>query len=210
MSEPSILCRRCGRSGPNPLEETMEALTTAVRADKAQYVGNSSYTSGETIRAADILRDLGVPLLVNQSSLSMIDRWTEQDRLLDALSTAEGDFIASSPLARWLLTDRYMHGVPSDYPAATSRFLTPEDVTPERLRQVAGLQELAGARGQSTAQPTLSWTFRSPRVTSALIGVSSVAQLEPNARAVEQLAFDDDELTAIDSLLTPQVKGSGA
>jgi L-glyceraldehyde 3-phosphate reductase len=184
-----------------PLEETMMALDAAVRAGKALYVGISSYRSEQTAQAAAILRDLGTPLLIHQPSYSMINRWIEDDSLLDTLETVGAGCIAFSPLAQGLLTDRYLHGVPADSRVATSVFLNETDLTPQRLAQVSALGEIARGRGQSLAQMALAWALRDPRMTSLIIGASSVAQLEANVAALDNLEFTDSELTEIDKLL---------
>ncbi|MCP2321845.1 L-glyceraldehyde 3-phosphate reductase [Hamadaea flava] len=184
-----------------PLEETMTALDAAVRAGKALYVGISSYKSEQTAQAAAILRELGTPLLIHQPSYSMINRWIEDDGLLDTLEEVGAGCIAFSPLAQGLLTDRYLNGVPADSRVATSVFLNESDLTPERLAQVSALNEIARGRGQSLAQLALAWALRDPRMTSLIIGASSVAQLEANVAALDNLEFTDAELAEIDKLL---------
>jgi L-glyceraldehyde 3-phosphate reductase len=184
-----------------PLEETMGALDAAVRSGKALYAGISSYTSEQTARAAAILRELGTPLLIHQPSYSMINRWIEDDHLLDTLEQEGAGCIAFSPLAQGLLTDRYLHGVPADSRVATSVFLNESDLTPERLAQVTSLGAIAAARGQSLAQMALAWALRDPRMTSLIIGASSVAQLEANVAVLGRLEFDNAELAEITKLL---------
>ena len=184
-----------------PLEETMMALDAAVRAGKALYVGISSYRSEQTAQAAAILRDLGTPLLIHQPSYAMINRWIEDDGLLDTLETVGAGCIAFSPLAQGLLTDRYLHGVPADSRVATSVFLNESDLTPQRLAQISALGDIARGRGQSLAQMALAWALRDPRMTSLIIGASSVAQLEANVAALHNLEFTDSELAEIDKLL---------
>jgi L-glyceraldehyde 3-phosphate reductase len=184
-----------------PLEETMMALDAAVRAGKALYAGISSYTSEQTAQAAAILRDLGTPLLIHQPSYSMINRWIEEDGLLDTLEEVGAGCIAFSPLAQGLLSDRYLHGVPADSRVATSVFLSENDLTPERLAQVSALNEIAQGRGQTLAQMALAWALRDPRMTSLIIGASSVAQLEANVGALANVEFTDAELADIDKLL---------
>jgi L-glyceraldehyde 3-phosphate reductase len=184
-----------------PLEETMGALDAAVRSGKALYAGISSYTSEQTARAAAILRELGTPLLIHQPSYSMINRWIEDDHLLDTLEQEGAGCIAFSPLAQGLLTDRYLHGVPADSRVATSVFLNESDLTPERLAQVTSLGAIAAQRGQSLAQMALAWALRDPRMTSLIIGASSVAQLEANVATLGRLEFDNAELTEITKLL---------
>jgi L-glyceraldehyde 3-phosphate reductase len=184
-----------------PLEETMGALDAAVRSGKALYAGISSYTSEQTARAAEILRELGTPLLIHQPSYSMINRWIEDDHLLDTLEQEGAGCIAFSPLAQGLLTDRYLHGVPADSRVATSVFLNESDLTPERLAQVTSLGVIAAQRGQSLAQMALAWALRDPRMTSLIIGASSVAQLEANVATLGRLEFDNAELAEITKLL---------
>jgi L-glyceraldehyde 3-phosphate reductase len=183
-----------------PPEATMGALASAVRAGKALYAGISNYTSGQTSRAAEILRELGTPLLIHQPSYSMINRWTEQDRLLDTLESVGAGCIAFSPLAQGLLTDRYLHGVPADSRAATSRFLSEADLTEQTMTTVRALNGIAARRGQSLAQLALAWALRDPRMTSLVIGASSVAQLEANVAALDNLGFTAEELAEIDTL----------
>jgi L-glyceraldehyde 3-phosphate reductase len=184
-----------------PLEETMAALDAAVRSGKALYAGISSYTSEQTARAAAILRELGTPLLIHQPSYSMINRWIEDDHLLGTLEQEGAGCIAFSPLAQGLLTDRYLHGIPVDSRVATSVFLNESDLTPERLAQVTSLGAIAAQRGQSLAQMALAWALRDPRMTSLIIGASSVAQLEANVAALGRLEFDNAELAEITKLL---------
>ncbi|MGW4959735.1 L-glyceraldehyde 3-phosphate reductase [Nonomuraea sp. NPDC004186] len=179
-----------------PLEETMGALDRAVRSGKALYAGISNYSAEQTAQAARIMRELGTPLLIHQPSYSMINRWIE-DGLLDAVEEAGMGCIVFSPLAQGLLTDRYLGGVPADSRAATSRFLSADRIDLDLAR---GLDEIAKGRGQTLAQMALSWTLRDPRVTSVLIGASSVRQLEDNVACVDGPAFTEDELEAIDKI----------
>jgi L-glyceraldehyde 3-phosphate reductase len=181
-----------------PLEETMGALDRAVRSGRALYAGISSYDPERTAQAARIMRELGTPLLVHQPSYSMIDRWIE-DGLLDTLEEEGLGCVVFSPLAQGLLTDRYLNGVPAGSRAATGRFLTAERAEKERDLARA-LNEVASGRRQSLAQMALSWALRDPRVTSVLVGASSVAQLEANVAAVDGPAFTEAELAAIDEL----------
>jgi L-glyceraldehyde 3-phosphate reductase len=181
-----------------PLEETMGALDTAVRQGKALYAGISSYSAERTRQAAEILRGLGTPLLIHQPSHSMLNRWIEDDGLLDVLGQEGTGCIVFSPLAQGLLTDRYLDGVPEGSRAARPGTLDRDQLSPETLAKVRALNELAGRRGQSLAQLAIAWTLRDPRVTSALIGASSVAQLEDNVAALDRLDFGDDELAEID------------
>ena len=180
-----------------PLEETMGALDAAVRQGKALYVGVSSYSPAKTAEAAAILRRLGTPALIHQPSYSMLNRWIE-DTLLDVLEREGIGCITFSPLAQGMLTDRYLHGVPPGSRATENSSLSPDWLTEENLAKIRALHDLAAARGQSLAQMALAWTLRDPRVTSTLIGVSSVAQLEDNVAALSGLDFTADELAEID------------
>jgi L-glyceraldehyde 3-phosphate reductase len=181
-----------------PLEETMGALDAAVRAGKALYVGISNYSSEQTRRAAAILKDLGTPLLVHQPSYSMINRWTERDELLDTLAEVGAGAVAFSPLAQGLLTDRYLDGIPADSRMRTSEFLNESQLTESTYGKVRGLQAIAQRRGQSLAQLALAWALRDSRMTSLIIGASSVAQLEANVAALDNLDFTPQELAEID------------
>uniref|UniRef100_UPI0005259B00 L-glyceraldehyde 3-phosphate reductase n=1 Tax=Catenuloplanes japonicus TaxID=33876 RepID=UPI0005259B00 len=181
-----------------PLEETMSALDAIVRSGKALYVGVSNYTASQTARAAEILRELGTPLLIHQPSYSMLNRWIERDGLLDALETAGAGCIAFSPLQQGLLTDRYLQGVPSDSRVATSHFLNESDLSEDTMGKVRALNEIASGRGQTLAQLALAWALRDPRMTSLIIGASSVTQLEGNIAALGNLSFTDDELAEIE------------
>ncbi|MBP2181898.1 L-glyceraldehyde 3-phosphate reductase [Amycolatopsis magusensis] len=181
-----------------PLEETVGALDTAVRSGRALYVGISSYSSAKTVEAARILRDLGTPLLIHQPSYSMLNRWIEEQDLLSTLDSAGAGCIAFSPLAQGLLTDRYLNGIPEDSRAATGGALNEGMLTEENLTRVRALNEVAQRRGQSLAQLALAWALRDPRVTSVLIGASSVAQLEANVGSLDNLVFTDDELAEIE------------
>jgi L-glyceraldehyde 3-phosphate reductase len=185
-----------------PLGETMGALDRAVRSGKALYAGISSYPSAQTREAAAILADLGTPLLIHQPSYSLLDRWIEQDALLDTLETAGVGCIVFSPLAQGLLTDRYLEQVPAGSRASERETLFPEMISPPYQAMVRGLHELAERRGQSTAQLALAWTLRDPRVTSALVGASSVAQLEDNLEAIGNTVFDDAELAELNRRTT--------
>ena len=180
-----------------PLEETMGALDAAVRQGKALYVGISSYSATRTREAAAILRGLGTPLLIHQPSYSMLNRWIEAE-LLDVLAEERIGAIAFSPLAQGLLTDRYLDGVPSGSRAARGGSFGKGLLTPANLANVRGLHEIAHRRGQTLAQMALAWTLRDPRVASALVGASSVEQLEDSLAALENLAFTPDELAEID------------
>ena len=185
-----------------PLEETIGALDAVVRQGKALYVGISSYPAAETRRAQEIARSLGTPLVVHQPSYSMLDRWIEPD-LLDAVGDAGMGCIVFSPLAQGLLTDRYLDGIPADSRAAGDESLSASRVTDELRTTLRALSELAGARGQTLAQLALAWTLRDPRVTSTLIGASSVLQLEQNVATVGNLALTTDELEVIERVLEP-------
>ncbi|MDI5938998.1 L-glyceraldehyde 3-phosphate reductase [Micromonospora sp. PTRAS2] len=184
-----------------PLEETMGALDAIVRSGKALYVGISNYDSEKTERAAAILRDLGTPLLINQPSYSMLDRWTERDGLLDTLERVGAGCIAFSPLAQGLLTDRYLSGIPEDSRVRTSVFLNESDLDEQKMATIRALGEVAARRGQSLAQLALAWALRDPRMTSLIIGASSVAQLEANVAALDNLDFTAEELAEIDGHL---------
>jgi L-glyceraldehyde 3-phosphate reductase len=181
-----------------PLEETMGALDHAVRAGKALYVGISSYSPARTAEAAAILRDLGTPLLIHQPSYSMLNRWIEDDRLLDVLEREGVGCIAFSPLAQGLLTDRYLNGVPADSRAARADSLSRDMLSESNLGRIRALNDIAAARGQSLAQMAIAWTLRDPRVTSSLIGASSLAQLDANLDALNNLEFTSEELAQID------------
>ncbi len=190
------------RPDPNtPLEETMGALDATVRQGKALYVGISSYSPEDTRRAAAILKDLGTPSIIHQPRYSMFDRWIE-DGLLNALDDTGMGCIVFSPLAQGMLTDRYLKGIPEDSRAAKSHgFLQKDQITPERLAQIKALNELAKQRGQSLAQMALAWTLLDPRVTSTLIGASSVAQLMDNLGTLNNLDFDPETLGRIEEIL---------
>ena len=181
-----------------PLEETVGALDSAVRQGKALYVGISSYSGVRTREAVTLLRALGTPLLIHQPSYSMLNRWIEED-LLDVLGDEGVGCIAFSPLAQGMLTDRYLNGVPAGSRAAQAKSLSDELITETYLKHARALDAIAKGRGQSLAQLAIAWTLRDPRVTSALIGASSVQQLEQNVAALEQTGFSEEELRAIDA-----------
>jgi L-glyceraldehyde 3-phosphate reductase len=186
------------RADPDtPLEETMGALDTAVRQGKALYAGISSYSPERTRQAAELLRGLGTPLLIHQPSYSMLNRWIE-DGLLEVLDEEGVGCIVFSPLAQGLLTDRYLGGVPEGSRASRPGTLSADQLGEETLAKVRALHQIAGRRGQSLAQLAVAWTLRDPRVTSALLGASSVAQLEDNVAALDNLDFAADELAEID------------
>ncbi len=180
-----------------PLEETMGALDSAVRQGKALYAGISSYSPARTAEAAAILRDLGTPLLIHQPSYSMLNRWIEPD-LLDVLEEVGAGCIAFSPLAQGMLTDRYLDGVPEGSRAAAGKSLDPGMLDQARLERVRALDAIARGRGQTLAQMALAWALRDPRMTSVIIGASSVAQLEANLAALDQPVFSSEELGSID------------
>ena len=180
-----------------PLEETMGALDSIVRAGKALYVGISSYSGPRTREAVAILREMGTPLLIHQPSYSMLNRWVEED-LLDTLEDEGVGCIAFSPLAQGMLTSKYLDGVPAGSRAAQDKSLDPALLTDDALAHVRALNGMAQERGQTLAQMALAWVLRDPRVTSALVGASSVEQLDDNLDALTTLDFSDDELAAID------------
>jgi L-glyceraldehyde 3-phosphate reductase len=180
-----------------PLEETMGALDTAVRSGKALYVGISSYSAERTAEAVGILRQLGTPLLIHQPSYSMLNRWIEGG-LLDVLGREGVGCIAFSPLAQGVLTGKYLDGVPAGSRASLNGSLSADQISEATLAHVRALAEIAASRGQTLAQLALSWALRDPRVTSVLIGASSVAQLEENLAAAGRSDFTEEELAAID------------
>ena len=180
-----------------PLEETVTALDHAVRSGKALYVGISSYSDDETRQAARIARELGTPLLIHQPLYNMFNRWIEP-RLVEACESEGMGIISFTALAQGLLTDRYLDGIPGDSRAARGGSLSRETLSDEVLSRIRGLNEIARERGQSLAQMALAWVLRDPRVTSTLIGVSSLRQLDTNLGALDNLTFTDDELAAID------------
>ena len=180
-----------------PLEETMGALDAAVRQGKALYVGVSSYSDQRTKEAIAILRSLGTPLLIHQPSYSMLNRWVEE-RLLDVLGSEGVGCIAFSPLAQGMLTDRYLNGIPEGSRASERATLFPEMLTDENMARVRALSSIAESRGQKLSQLALAWALRDPRVTSLVIGASSVAQLEENLAALDNLSFSTEELQQID------------
>jgi L-glyceraldehyde 3-phosphate reductase len=184
-----------------PLEETMGALDTAVRHGKALYAGVSSYTAEQTREAAEILRRLGTPLLIHQPSYSLLNRWIEPD-LLDALEELGVGCIGFSPLAQGMLTDKYLDGIPEGSRATQNGSLSRDLLTDDSLAKIRALNEVAARRGQSLAQTALAWTLRDPRMTSTLIGVSSLEQLEDSLDALDNLDFSDEELAEIDRYAT--------
>jgi L-glyceraldehyde 3-phosphate reductase len=184
-----------------PLEETMGALASAVQQGKALYVGVSSYSAANTRKAFEILQARGVPLLIHQPSYSMLNRWIEPE-LLDTLGELGVGCIGFSPLAQGMLTDKYLNGIPEGSRASHDGTLSPNLLTDDALAKIRALNEIAERRGQSLAQMAIAWTLRDPRMTSALVGASSVAQLEANVAALENLHFSPDELTEIDEHAT--------
>jgi L-glyceraldehyde 3-phosphate reductase len=192
-----------------PLEETMSALVTAVQQGKALYVGISSYSAERTAQAAAILREAGVRLLIHQPSYSLLNRWIEPE-LLDRLGDEGVGCIVFSPLAQGLLTDKYLDGIPAGSRATRPYALSEEMLRDETLDKIRALNAVAERRGQSLAQMALAWTLRDPRVTSTLVGASSVGQLEENVAALERLDFGDDELAEIDGHATESGVNLGA
>ncbi len=180
-----------------PLDETMTALDAAVRAGKARYVGISSYGPRRTEEATQLLRDLGTPLLIHQPSYSMLNRWIEEE-LLDVVEREGVGVIVFSPLAQGLLTDRYLDGIPEDSRVRRGNYFSSDLLTDENLERVRALNEIAKRRGQSLAQMAVAWTLRDERVTSALVGASSVRQLEQNVAALDRADFDAGELEEVD------------
>ena len=184
-----------------PLEETMGALDTAIRQGKALYVGISSYSAAKTREAHAILHELGTPLVIHQPSYSMLNRWIEPE-LLDVLGELGVGCIVFSPLAQGMLTDRYLDGIPEGSRASRDGSLSPSLIDEQALAKIKALNEIAARRGQTLAQLALAWTLRDPRVTSTLVGASSVEQLEANVAALEKLDLTEDELAEIDRYAT--------
>ena len=184
-----------------PLEETMGALDSAVRQGKALYVGVSSYSAARTAQAHEILHGLGTPLLIHQPSYSMLNRWVETE-LLDVLGREGIGMIAFSPLAQGLLTDRYLDGVPAGSRATEGKSLGMDMLSEENLAKIRALDAIAQRRGQTLAEMALAWILRDPRVTSAVVGASSVAQRDDNLKSLERLGFDEGELAEIDRYAT--------
>jgi L-glyceraldehyde 3-phosphate reductase len=184
-----------------PLAETIGALDTAVRQGKALYAGISSYSAEKTREAAAILNDLGTPLFIHQPSYSLLNRWIEPE-LLDTLEEEGVGCIVFSPLAQGMLTDKYLGGIPEGSRASRDGSFSPDLLTDATLEKVRALNEIAARRGQSLAQLALAWTLRDPRVTSTLVGASSVAQLEANVGALDNLDFSSEELEEIDRYAT--------
>jgi L-glyceraldehyde 3-phosphate reductase len=184
-----------------PLEETMGALDTAVRSGRALYAGISSYDAEQTAEAARILRELGTPLLIHQPSYSMLNRWIEPE-LLDTLEREGVGCIVFSPLAQGMLSDKYLDGIPEGSRASRDGSLSRGMITDQAVEKIRALNEVAQRRGQSLAQLALAWTLRDPRITSTLVGVSSLEQLEANVAALDNLELGDDELAEIDRYAT--------
>jgi len=184
-----------------PLEETMGALATAVHQGRALYVGISSYSATKTREAAEILRDLGMPLLIHQPSYSMLNRWIEPE-LLDTLEELGVGCIGFSPLAQGMLTDKYLDGIPEGSRASRNGSLSSKLITDAAMEKIRALNEIARGRGQTLAQLALTWTLRDPRMTSTLVGASSVEQLESNVAAIDRLDFTEEELGEIDRYAT--------
>ncbi len=180
-----------------PLEETMGALDSAVRAGKARYVGISSYGPGRTEEAARILRELGTPLLIHQPSYSLLNRWIE-DGLLEVLDREGVGAIVFSPLAQGLLTDRYLEGIQGDSRVRRGNYFSEDLLSEQNISRARALNEIAKRRGQTLAQLAIAWALRDERVTSALLGASSVEQLDQNVAALQRASFDADELEEID------------
>ncbi|MCR5421377.1 MAG: L-glyceraldehyde 3-phosphate reductase [Lachnospiraceae bacterium] len=184
-----------------PLEETMEALSDIVRSGKALYVGISNYKSEGMRKAAKILKENHTPLLINQVTYNMLNRWTEEDGLQDACEEVGAGMICFSPLAQGILTDRYLDGIPQDSRARRNHFLKEDAITDEVIAKVRKLKEIANDRGQTMAEMALAWILRKDRVTSVLVGSSRPEQILDNIKMIEKLEFSDDELSRIDEIL---------
>jgi L-glyceraldehyde 3-phosphate reductase len=178
----------------------MMALDHIVKSGKALYAGISNYSPEQTQRAFEILQQLGTPCLIHQSRYSMLDRSVEEG-LLDVLEDNGIGFVAFSPLAQGMLTDRYLHGIPSDSRASKAHFLRPENITAELLKKVNALNEIALNRGQSLAQMATAWLLKDRRVTSVIVGVSSVKQLHDNIDTIRNTFFSIEEIEKIDIIL---------
>lgn len=185
-----------------PLEETMGALSDIVKQGKALYVGLSNYHSEDLKKASDILKANGTPLLITQPRYNMLDRWVEEDGLLDSAKEVGAGIICFSPLAQGVLTDRYLNGIPADSRATKNKFLTEDSITDKKVEMVGKLNALAKERGQSLAQMALSWVLRKDKVTTVLIGASRPSQILDNIGIINNLEFTDDELTKIDSIIS--------
>jgi L-glyceraldehyde 3-phosphate reductase len=188
-----------------PLEETMGAVASTVQQGKALYAGVSNYRPAMMLEACRLLREMGTPCLIHQPRYSMFDRWVEQEGLLDVLEREGVGCIPFSPLAQGLLTDRYLTGIPSGSRASKPHgFLKSKDITPERLNQIQQLAAIASGRGQSLAQMALAWVLKDPRITTVLIGASSIAQLEQNLGCLVNREFSAQELSATEAILGSQ------
>jgi L-glyceraldehyde 3-phosphate reductase len=183
-----------------PLEETMMALDTAVRSGRALYAGISNYNADQTLAATKILAELGTPCLIHQPRYSMFDRWVEGG-LLDVLEKTGTGCIAFSPLAQGMLTDKYLKGIPKNSRAAKDVSLKPSALTPERLEQIQTLNQIALQREQSLAQMAIAWLLKDNRITSVLIGASSVKQLDSNIDSLANTIFTNDELELLERVL---------
>lgn len=181
-----------------PLEETMGALDSIVRQGKALYAGISSYNSERTRQAVKILNELGTPCLIHQPSYSMLNRWIEDDGLLDTLEDQGIGTIPFSPLAQGMLTDKYLNGIPEGSRAIQGKGIRDGHLTQENIRRIKGLNDIAGRRGQTLAQMAIAWVLKDSRVTTALIGASSISQLEDSCGALSNLTFSEEELKEID------------
>ena len=185
-----------------PLEETMGALDQIVRSGKALYVGISQYNAKDTARAAEILKEQRTPFLIHQPRYNMMDRWVEDDGLLDTLEKVGAGSIVFSPLEQGILTGKYLNGIPKDSRAATAgSYLSEEQITPQVVEKVQALNEIAQKRNQSLAQMAIAWLLKDDRVTSVLVGVSKVSQLLDNVETLKRLEFSDDELEQIEKIL---------
>ena len=184
-----------------PLEETMTALSDIVKQGKALYVGLSNYKSKQLKEAAEILKANNTPLLITQPSYNMLNRWVEEDGLLDTAADVGAGVICFSPLAQGMLTDRYLNGIPQDSRAARNHFLKKENITEEKLNMIKELNDIAASRGQTLAEMALCWNLRGDKVTSVLIGASKKEQIINNVKIIDKLEFTQDELTAIENAL---------
>lgn len=190
------------RDVDTPLEETMGALHTAVLQGKALYVGISQYNSADTLKAASILREMGTPLLIHQPRYSMMDRWVEEDGLIEVLDREGVGSIAFSPLEQGILTDRYLSGLPEDSRAVRDgRYLKPKQISEDKISKARQLNKIATDRNQTLAQMAIAWLLKDTRVTSVLIGASKPSQIDDNVAALNNLQFSEDELTAINTIL---------
>lgn len=183
-----------------PIEETVSALVDIVKQGKALYIGLSNYKPQQTVKAVELLKQNGIDCLIHQPRYSMFDRWVENG-LLDVLEEKGMGCIVFSPLAQGLLTDRYLHGIPAGSRASKAHFLKPENITPEKLDKIRKLNAIAVKREQTLAQMALAWVLKDPRVTSVLVGASSVQQIDDNLKALENTSFDSDVLIEIDAIL---------